>query len=66
MRVTIEPPDGWGPRRILIVQLERLGYRVSELRFVGDGTSVLVITGQPKPPRKSRGNDHAPKSYRNT
>jgi hypothetical protein len=33
MRVSIEPPEGWGPTRLLIVRLEQLGYRVAELRY---------------------------------
>ena len=40
--VSIEPPDGWGPTRLLIAELERLGYRVEEWRVLG--RSVLVIT----------------------
>jgi hypothetical protein len=40
--VSIEPPEGWGPTRALIVQLERLGYHVQEWRVLG--RSVLVIT----------------------
>jgi hypothetical protein len=32
----VEPADdGWGPVRILLVQLERLGYRVEEHRILG-------------------------------
>jgi len=27
----VEPPDGWAARRLLLVRLERLGYRVDEL-----------------------------------
>jgi hypothetical protein len=42
MRVTVEPPEGWGPTRILIVQLERLGYRVEEHRYPL-GRIVLVL-----------------------
>jgi hypothetical protein len=32
MRVFIEAPEGWGPTRKLIGQLEQLGYRVTEWR----------------------------------
>jgi hypothetical protein len=34
MRITIEPPEGgaWGPTRMLIVRLQRLGYTVTEWR----------------------------------
>ncbi len=41
--VWIEPPEGWGPTRMLIVQLERLGYHVEEHRYLR-GRIVLVIT----------------------
>jgi hypothetical protein len=40
--VSIEPPEGWGPTRCLIAELQRLGYRVEEWRLLG--RSVLVIT----------------------
>jgi hypothetical protein len=42
--VSIEPPEGWGPRRVLVAELERLGYYVTEHRDIGLGVSVLVIT----------------------
>jgi hypothetical protein len=43
--VWIEPPEGWGPARRLIVQLEQLGYTVTEYRvFDVTGRSLLVIT----------------------
>lgn len=41
MRVSVEPPEGWGPTRLLIAELERLGYQVQEWRVLG--RSVLVI-----------------------
>jgi hypothetical protein len=46
MRVWVEPPEGWGPTRALLVRLEALGYVVEELRiFDAVGRSILVITG---------------------
>ena len=44
--VWIEPPEGWGPTRILIGQLEQLGYHVEEHRLfdVPGGRSLLRIT----------------------
>jgi hypothetical protein len=42
--VWIEPPEGWGPTRVLIAELRRLGYHVVEHRYIGLGVSVLVIT----------------------
>ena len=46
VRVSIEPPEGWGPTRLLLVQLQKLGYQVEEYRvFDVVGRSVLVITG---------------------
>ena len=46
VRVSIEPPEGWGPTRLLLVQLQKLGYQVEEYRvFDAVGRSVLVITG---------------------
>jgi len=47
-RVTIwiEPPEGWGPTRLLIGRLEDLGYHVEEHRVfdVPDGRSLLRVT----------------------
>lgn len=43
MRVWVEPPEGWGPTRLLLVELERLGYQVEEWRVVGQVR--LVVTG---------------------
>jgi hypothetical protein len=40
--VTIEAPEGWAPTRLLIAELQRLGYRVEEWRVLG--RSVLRIT----------------------
>jgi hypothetical protein len=40
--VSVEAPEGWGPTRLLIAELQRLGYRVEEWRVLG--RSVLVIT----------------------
>ena len=46
VRVSVEPPDGWGPTRLLLVRLHKLGYQVEEYRvFDVVGRSVLVITG---------------------
>jgi hypothetical protein len=47
VRVSIEPPEGWGPTRLLLVRLRKLGYQAEEYRvFDAVGRSVLVITGQ--------------------
>ena len=44
MTAWVEPPDGWGARRLLLVRLERLGYRVSE---VGAGDDwVLMLSAR--------------------
>lgn len=40
-RVSIDPPEGWGPSRILLGQLRDLGYQVEEWRVLGH--SLLVI-----------------------
>jgi hypothetical protein len=42
----IEPPEGWAPTRLLIVQLEQLGYHVEEHRLfdVPGGRSTLRLT----------------------
>jgi hypothetical protein len=40
--VSIEAPEGWGPTRRLISELQRLGYRVEEWRVLGQ--TVLVIS----------------------
>ena len=40
--VSVEAPEGWGPTRRLIAELQRLGYRVEEWRVLG--RTVLVIT----------------------
>lgn len=40
MRAFVEPPYGWGPRRMLLVQLERLGYGVDQ---VGAGEDWLLV-----------------------
>jgi hypothetical protein len=40
--VSIEVPEGWGPARLLLGELQRLGYHVEEWRVLG--RSVLVIT----------------------
>ena len=46
VRVSVEPPEGWGPTRLLLVQLQKLGYQVEEHRiFAAVGYSILVITG---------------------
>jgi hypothetical protein len=42
-RIMVEPPGGWGPRRMLITRLRALGYAVEE--HIVAGVSVLVITG---------------------
>jgi hypothetical protein len=45
MQVSIEPPEGLGPTRLLIARLRALGYTVTEYRvFEAAGRSVLVIT----------------------
>lgn len=35
MRVTVEPPEGWGPKQALLTELARLGYAVTEWRVLG-------------------------------
>jgi hypothetical protein len=45
--VSIEPPEGWGPRRMLIGRLRDLGYDVTE--HIEAGVSVLAITGSRAP-----------------
>jgi hypothetical protein len=40
--VSIEAPEGRGPTRHLIAELQRLGYHVEEWRVLG--RTVLVIT----------------------
>jgi hypothetical protein len=52
-RISVEPPEGWGPRRMLITRLERLGYAVEEHIVVG--VSVLVITGTEPGPQITSG-----------
>jgi hypothetical protein len=47
--IEVRPPDGWGPARTLIVQLEQLCYTVTEWRV--DGQSVLKVTGPAQAPR---------------
>jgi hypothetical protein len=42
-RVYVEAPEGWAPARAVQAELERLGYRVEEWRFIGTGTTWLVI-----------------------
>lgn len=42
MPVSIEAPEGWGPTRLLVAELERLGYGVEEWRALG--RILLVIT----------------------
>ncbi len=42
MPVSIEAPEGWGPTRHLIAELQRLGYHVEEWRVLG--RTLLVIT----------------------
>jgi hypothetical protein len=46
MRVTIELPEGWGPRRLVLVQMERLGYDVTEHIDMGTGTHWLTVGGR--------------------
>jgi hypothetical protein len=42
MTAWVEPPPGWGPRQLLLTQLERLGYRVD---VKGAGVArVLVLS----------------------
>ncbi len=44
MQVMIEPPQDWGPKRLMITELHRLGYRVTEIRYPGEARSLLVVT----------------------
>lgn len=40
----IQPPDtAWGTVRLLTVALQRLGYRVDEVRYIGTGKVRLVL-----------------------
>jgi hypothetical protein len=45
MRVTIEPPEGWGPARALLSELRRLGYVVEE--YIVLGQRLFVIGAPP-------------------
>jgi hypothetical protein len=45
MRVTIEPPEGWGPARLLLVKLQRLGYDIEEHIILGK--HLFVVGSQP-------------------
>jgi hypothetical protein len=51
MHVTIEPPDSWGPARMLLVELQRLGYQVEEHIILG--RRLFVIGGQPASDRSA-------------
>lgn len=42
MTAYVEPPEGWAPRRLVIVALEQLGYRVTE---VGSGDTWRLHLG---------------------
>lgn len=50
MRVTVEPPEGWGPARVLRGQLEQLGYEFEEYIILGQ--RLFVIGAQPKMPSR--------------
>ena len=43
-RAAVEAPAGWAPARILLVQLERLGYRVERRVDMGTGENLLIIS----------------------
>ena len=40
----MEAPEGWGPKQILLVALERLGYTVTERRRIGTGEVRLILS----------------------
>jgi hypothetical protein len=42
--VIIELPDGWGPRRVVISAMKRLGYTVTEMIDMGTGVHWLEVT----------------------
>lgn len=47
MKAYVEAPAGWGPVRVILVRLERLGYAVDELRLAtGEVRLVLRGTGR--------------------
>jgi hypothetical protein len=43
VRAYVVPPEGWGTVRVLTVALQKLGYAVDEVRFMGTGEVRLVI-----------------------
>ena len=46
--MSVEPPEGWGPTRLLMTELGRLGCEVTEYRK--DGGSVLeIVPGRGRP-----------------
>jgi hypothetical protein len=51
MRVTIEPPEGWGPARALLGQLRQLGYEIEE--HIVLGKRLFVISAHSPAPDKS-------------
>jgi hypothetical protein len=48
MRVTIEAPEGWGPARALVGELQRLGYEIEE--YIILGRRVIAVGAQPPAP----------------
>jgi len=48
MRVTIEPPEGWGPARAMLGELLRLGYDIEE--YIVLGQRLFVIGAAPRRP----------------
>jgi hypothetical protein len=48
MRVMIEPPDGWEPARVLLIQLRRLGYDIEE--HIVLGKRLFVVSARPSVP----------------
>ena len=42
-RAAIEPPEGWTPQRMLLAELQRLGYTVVDRVHMGTGEHLLVL-----------------------
>jgi hypothetical protein len=53
--VTIEPPEGWGPGRLLLTELQRLGYEVEEHIVLG---KRLFVLGRRRTRPRARGVDN--------
>ena len=40
----VEVPPEWGPKQLILVALEKLGYRCEELRLMGRGEIWLLLS----------------------